>query len=419
MSRSPAAFAPRAVLVGAFIVSAMPTVRANGVTVVDNPALPMFTSLQAAIDAAPGGGLLLVQSGTYQASVIDGKSLSIVEVPGAQAIVNGPMTVRNLARGQTVLVTGLDVHGGAYAVQSYAPGMTLTNNEGMVRLESCTFTGGNYSITSSTAQGGPGLLVQACTQVALASCNLNGGAAWIEYGYPGTPGGPGLSSTNSNVVLYDCQLRGGTGGQIGWPGGDGGVGCVVTGWGLFASGSTISGGTGGDGDYVGCPEGGFGGDGMHVTGAQVWMLDTTLNPGFGGYSLCSTYQLPGVALQNMGGIVHQISGTRRKLAAAAISAGSALLTVTVTAQPGDRFYLMQSWDTAYAFSAALNGVWMMPPFSTAIARAIVPPSGTLVLQVRAPDLMMLTHRLDTLQGFCVDSSGHSTLTGPVEVEYVQ
>jgi hypothetical protein len=400
----------------ACILAVAPLSFANGITVVDNPSLPVFTVLQAAVDAAPDGGLLLVQAGTYAGAVIDGKSLSIVANPGATPHTSSSLRVRNLTSAQTVFVSGMDIHGPSAGLIADSAGVILTNDAGAVRFESCTATGGRYDVSSSHATGGPGLLAQASSHVVLTGCHVRGGDAYVDLSGVGTPGGAGISSTNSNVVLYDCDVRGGVGALLGWPGGDGGNGCEISGWGMFASGSSIIGGMGGYGDDVGCSDGGIGGDGLHVTSAQVFLLDTPIYAGMGGYNGCSTAQTPGVQTVNVGGVVNQLAGTRRKLVAAALAPYATQLSITVTGQAGDRFYLMGSWTNALAYQHAWNGTWAIPPMTGAFTRAIVPPSGTLVMQVRLPDVAGLTHRLEYLQGFCLDASGQSTLTSPIQVE---
>jgi hypothetical protein len=399
----------------ALILALAPLSSANGVVVVDDPTLPTFTSLQAAIDAAPDGGLLLVQAGTYGGAVIDGKSLSIVAVPGTTPQMNSSMVVRNVAAGQSVFVAGMSFHGAGFVfVPTSAVAVQISNSAGAVRFESCTATGGRFG-NSSSATGGAGFLVQASTQVVLSNCHVLGGDGYTDFSV-GPPGGPGISSTNSNVVLYDCDVRGGLGAIYGWPGGNGGNGCEVSGWGLFASGSSITGGTGGFGDDVGCTDGGVGGDGLHVTSAQVFLLDTSITAGIGGFNGCSPAQTPGVQIVNTGGVVNQLAGTRRKLTAGSLAQPGAPLTITVNGQPGDRFYLMGSWTSALAHQHPWNGTWTIPPLTTAFARFIIPPSGTLVTQVRLPAVTGLTHRLEYLQGFCLDAAGQSTLTSPIQVE---
>jgi hypothetical protein len=399
----------RAPLTACCMAASMITARANGVRVVDDPALPTFTSLQAAIDAAPEGSLLLVQSGTYAASTIDGKSLSIVKVPGAVVVIPS-LHVNNLTSLQHVLLSGLIVQNPLHN----QPAVQLQNDTGAVRIQDCTITAGYV-----TSAGGAGLDVQAATQVVLTNCTVRGGDGSAGESIA-LPGGPGISSQNSNLALYDCVVRGGHGSPETQPsGGDGGDACHVTGWGLYASGCTFRGGSGGYGDWSGCNAGGLGGDGIDETNAQVIYIDCQFSAGLGGTDSCSGLQAPGgLLIRSTGGLVTAIAGARRKLAGTSVSADDASLTLTITGQPGDRFYLARSWSPIFAYQPAWHGVWTVSSVASGFARAIVPPGGVLTLQVRAQDVVGLDHRLELLQGFGIDANGFQFLTGPVHVEYL-
>jgi hypothetical protein len=400
----------RAVLVTA---CATPTsvALANGIRIADSPSLPPFTSLQAAIDAAPEGGLLLVQTGTYGAAVVDGKSISIVEMPGADARANGALTIQNLSSTQRVLVSGLQI------TVANGPAAMLANDAGTVRLQGCKLTGGRISQGAGIHAGAAGLRVQECSQVVITGSELIGGNALVEFFQAGTPGGAGLDATNGNVALYDCTLRGGKGAELGNPGGDGGDACRISGWGVFASGCTFVGGICGFGDFIGCAANGAGGSALRVTAAQALMLDTTLSPGLGGGDGCGiTPASPAMPIVNNGGVVSSIAGTRRKLVASALAADDGMITITATGQPGDAFRLQRSTSTAFAYQSQYHGLWTIPPLAGGVLRFVIPPSGTITTQVPGRDLAGAGHRLEILQGICTDTAGQSWLTGPAHVE---
>jgi hypothetical protein len=385
---------------------------ANGIRIADQPALAPLTSLQAAIDAAPDGGLLLVQSGTYGAAVVDGKSLSIVEMPGADARTNGTLTIRNLTSTQRVLVSGFQV------TVANGPAVVLANDVGTVRLQGCKLTGGRIPLGGGTHAGAAGVRAESSREVVIAGCELIGGNALVEFFQAGTPGGAGLDALDSNIALFDCTLRGGRGAELGNPGGDGGDACRLSGWGMFASGCTFVGGTCGFGDFVGCAANGAGGSSLRITAAQALLLDATLTPGSGGGDGCGfTPTSPAMAIVNNGGVVNSIAGTRRKLVAGVLAADDGLLTVTVTGQPGDSFHLQRSPTTWFAYQSQWHGLWTIPPLAGGVLRVIIPPSGTITAQVQSRDLVGgAGHRLEILQGICFDTAGQRWLTGPAHVE---
>jgi hypothetical protein len=94
-----------------------------------------FATLQAAVDAAGGGDVILVDPGTYPAFVVDGKALSIVGADGAafdvQTAPGVPaIRVRNVPAGGVASVLGARV---SYAEPS-VPAVHVTANAGAVRF---------------------------------------------------------------------------------------------------------------------------------------------------------------------------------------------------------------------------------------------------------------------------------------------
>lgn len=92
-----------------------------------------FTSIAAAVGAAPDGAVLSVRPGTYAPFVIDDKSLTILGGPGVVVSgVAGVVSVRNLASSRRVAMRGLALTGVTAPAQ-----LLLTNNSGLVMLEDC------------------------------------------------------------------------------------------------------------------------------------------------------------------------------------------------------------------------------------------------------------------------------------------
>ncbi len=395
----------------AFSAFSMSAAMALGIRIADNPASPNFTTLQAAVDAAQDGNLLLVTPGNYGPAIIDGKSLSIVAWPTGTPHI-GPLTVRNLSSTQTLVVSGFRIE------DTTGTAVTLENDAGDVRFQACDLRGGaaNVSIGYYSFAGRPALAAHACAKVAIQGCQLSGGDAYVEEGGPDEVGGHALDAENSNIVLCDSTLHGGDGSAITNPGGDAGDACHVVGWGLFASGCTFTGGNGGRSDYLGCDPSGAGGDGIDATNAQLKLLDLVLQPGFGFNNVCGMPGPTGVQVRNVGGTVAQLQGTRRRVAAAALSPDGSLLSITVTGQPGDRLYLIHSPATAFQFQSAFNGVWLLPPPSMRAVRTLLPPSGVATVALPMPDITGTSHRLEVIQGFCLDTNNQLYLTSAVHVE---
>jgi hypothetical protein len=170
-------------------------------------------------------------------------------------------------------------------------------------------------------------------------------------------------------------------------------------------------------DYLGCDYSGAGGDGIDATNSQAQVLDLTLQPSGPAPSICGPAALgpAGVPIRNTGGVVYTIPGAHRTLRTLSLGSDASIIQITVTGQPGDRFYLARSFSTGFYFQNAYHGAWMLPPSTTPYARVVIPAGGWLTMQVSTADVSG-DPRLMVLQGWCVDASDNAFLTGPVHVE---
>jgi hypothetical protein len=398
----------------ALTLALAPLANANGIRNVDQPALGTFTSLQAAIDAAGEGDLLLVERGSYLTGTIDGKSLSIVAMPGDNDKDTRAIIVRNLAPHQAVLLSGLEIAGTTTA------GVFLQNNQGHVRMQGCYVVGGksgsypNYVVH-------PGVRITECLRTVLVDCWVEGGFAGQPSGEPPIPGGHGVDATNSSVALFDCTVIGGRGSEETAPtGGKGGDGLHITGWGAFVSGTVLKGGNGGGGDYIGCNAGGTGGDGLDLTSTQVQLLDTVPAPGGGGWSSCGPFSPPGLAIDNHGGIVTTLPGSARVLASTRLASDAAPLALTITGEPGDRVWLFSSYTPAHLILPGL-GIWSVPrpAFTPMAPLGTLPASGTLTANVPVHALPAgAPQGVLYAQALVIDSVGKGFLSSPLHVGVV-
>jgi hypothetical protein len=387
---------------------------ANGIRIVDRPDVGPFTSLQSAVNAAFDGELLLLTGdASFGSAIIDGKSLSIVGLPGGSFEYTGGITVRNLAAGQVVFLAGLDVFNSA------GVGLTLSNNQGHVRVQDCEIYGGKGG-SSGNYTTYAGVSVVGCPRVVLADCEMGGGYWTYLSGAPPVQGGTGLDSTNSSIALFDCIVTGGTGSHETYPGGKGGSGLKINGWGAFLSGTTVRGGAGGEPDYIGCASGGPGGDALTVIGAQVQMLDSPLVPGPGGHGLCGPDGPPGNAFTNSGGVLTTLPGEARMLQGVSVASDASPLTVTLSGAPGDKVWLFRSYEPSHLFLPGL-GTWTVhrPAFVPLVPLGVVPPSGTLTANVGMPALDAGdVQGLAFCQAFVLNASGKGFVSSPLQVAVI-
>ncbi|HEX5011641.1 MAG TPA: hypothetical protein VFY71_14705, partial [Planctomycetota bacterium] len=105
-----------AVLAG--VLAATPAAAQGALWIVDDDGGPGVdaTDIQAAIDAAADGDVILVRSGVYSSLVLDGRSLSVIGEDGEDVeLAPGTVSVAHLAADQRVLLRGLDVvHAGFF-----------------------------------------------------------------------------------------------------------------------------------------------------------------------------------------------------------------------------------------------------------------------------------------------------------------
>ena len=216
-----------------------------GVTVVE--ASSPVPVVQAAVDAAADGDILLVKPGEIDGDstiTIDGKGLTLIADGGAVPL--GRLIVKNLPAGKHVTVRGftLDVSPlSATIATTFTGQLEVRDCAGSVWIESCTSTapatpGGFFGITWTAVGGG---LVDNSSAVVFLRCQLTGGQGGPEqpsctipgYSSPG-PGGDGLRVTGSVVTVHAGEITGGEGGHDGFgtcqpffTAGDGGPGMHV------------------------------------------------------------------------------------------------------------------------------------------------------------------------------------------------
>ncbi len=387
-------------LVGSIIAlaSTAAVARAGGVAIVGDPSQTSYSTIQAAIDAAHDGDVLLVGAGTYPAFTIAAHALSIFAAPNSLAQVNGNVQITNLAASQTVVLSGLHITStGATGTQAPSPALYLLNDHGNVRVDHCAIRG--LDLADEEWDGATAVRVVACTKVAISSSSVQGGSG--GYGThmtdPAGNGGMGLSVESfSSIALYDCSLIGGYGGNAPLECGDGGDGARASESALFASNTSFHGGVGGA-----C----VGGDGGHgltsLNGSSAQLLDCSL---VGGGSASSSF-----------GNVVILPGSSRSLSAPSIGIEQANLTVHAIGESGDRLWLTEAFHAGFAPSLALSGVWLAPrpPLMTFAPQTTLPSSGSADFTIHLPLLGSQPARIIFAQGFARDVGGASWLGSPL------
>lgn len=347
-----------------------PSSRAGGVRIVEPTGTQNFATIQAAVDAAPEGSVLLVGAGSYAGFQLSGKSLAIFAVPGAAVTLTSRVTVAGIQAGQVVTLSGLHV-----AESGTSVALDVSNSPGMVRLQDCQFLAYDWDFTwcpSPPTAGYAGASVTNCDRVLFSGCTLRGGKAddqddqlcFCLCSVPAPDGGAGLQATgsaNQTVVLYDCTLQGGQGGAVKEMPGSGGSGATFSALRVLASGTTFTGGTGGQ-NYMCCSLpfecDGYGGSGCVLLNAPT--LDE-IGCGFqGGYGhggvQCNGGYSPGV----VGGSANSMIGpARRATILDTVQSDASSWSVDYHGAAGDRPLLFTASSPQVLVALAFHGAWAL------------------------------------------------------------
>jgi len=275
---------------------------AQSVHVVDSSGAGDFTELQAAVDAAADGDVLLFRTGSYAGGSVNGKGLVLLADTDAAVRLESSLALTGLPESSTLVLSGLEldpVEGLALDVQLCA---------GAVWIEQCVLSGG----------GADALHALLSPRLVFVDSVLFGGIQGLFF-----HGRDAARFEQSSVWAFGTQFVGHAGMLDDPDGGDGGTGALFLRCDIVSAGSTFDGANGAAGSFthlpccgVICGASGSGGHGLFASYSTVQLLDTTLSRGFGGGSPglpdCSPPQ-HGLALESVESSVTRLRGERREL----------------------------------------------------------------------------------------------------------
>lgn len=170
-----------------------------------------FTSIQAAVDAAQDGDVILVGAAVgeepYDGFIVLGKALSIVgeSGPGGELPrVEGSIDLRFTPVNDSLRLRGLRVH----SPQPLFYALQLVDNQGTVLLEDLELSIAQAAIGAPL--GAPCAAIFDSGAVHLVRVDAQGPDGLVA-GADVAHGGPALQLVSSRVSLFDCDLRGGDG----------------------------------------------------------------------------------------------------------------------------------------------------------------------------------------------------------------
>ena len=202
----------RSVLTGIAAAVLLHGVAAAKVWVVDPPSGYDNGELQAALDAATNGDVVLVRPAAYWFSyqpTIAGKGITVVR-DGDGPIWLNFLRVESVPAGENVVVRGFQFNDTNYL---HKPAVSVAQCAGGVFLEDCVLIGqSDIPIVSHTPQ--PALAVEASGQVTLLRCELYGGCGASASAVSASGSAAAAAAlTDSTVLFQHCSMTGGLGGS--------------------------------------------------------------------------------------------------------------------------------------------------------------------------------------------------------------
>lgn len=346
------------------------------------------SELQAAVDLALPGDVLLVRFDLYDGFTVDGKGLRIVADGAPRPVVQGPIVVRNLPANEVFLLRGFVVDTRSVPGVDIAFGARDCDGHVWCEFDQFVSDHGVSTMDPTISAGRPGAVLHDVTSSSFARCEFQGGAGSTsfddDYEWFIGPGGHGLEiHGGGRHSVHDCDAYGGPGGsdydKDGEYGGNGGNGVHASGQ-VAVVGCELFGGNGGGGScdpFWGCGTGGYGGHGIGMdANTEVWTLDNAYTPGEPG-----TYPTPG----GPGFDVRLTLGSNHQDwigAARSFKVGSPVrvlepIPFTVRGEPGDRVTLLVSSAIDVAFDPRVRGALVPRLPARVLDLGVLPRSGVL------------------------------------------
>jgi hypothetical protein len=240
-----------------------------------------------------------------------------------------------------------------------APGgifpLQITYCDGTVHVQDGDFRAQDFqdvvACRDLPSYGGTAAIASNSRKVTFSRCSFTGGKAQGSHCEFSATGGSGLQvsgNVGATVVLYDCQLQGGAGGDGYMAPGQGGAGLQLVGTPLFASNCMFTGGEGGAVLPGGSPCAGGGGAGLRF-------LDNST-----AHEIGSTFLGGCGAAGVSGNTVTSLTGPARVATIEpTVQADASTWSIDYQGAPGDRPLLLAALAPQTTFQLPLHGAWLL------------------------------------------------------------
>lgn len=364
----------------ALLVCLPPTAARAGVHVVDpGPGADGAALLQAAVDAAQDGDVILLKAGDYVGSGLPplglaGKSLALMADDGLAPLAVRSANVNSLPGGGVVVLRGLRFATASEATSTGGPVLHQAASIDIVGdgpsslcwIEDCEVLGADELLGGVNGLGLTGLYLQAVpgpgvgigTDVVAVRSLFRG--AQGNTGIFGA-GGHGAYIEGGSAAFLQCTLLGGDGNAAAFPTlskADGGHGCYALFSWLYVSGSTFQGGAEG----LDSPQATVSGSGLQLLFAisEGWLRDTSLQAG----AVQGASGTQGPALVNPAQDIVFFPAASRALSVPALCHEGSAVVVKATGVAGDLAALLLSAEPQWGFPiAARQGPLLLDPLT--------------------------------------------------------
>lgn len=377
---------------------------------VDDSGGAQFTSLQAAVDAAGAGDVMLVAEGQYTSTLtVQGKGLTILG-DGAVPLL-GRVIVRDLPAGEELALRSLSL--GTNPGTAEDPMLWLEDNAGAVWVEDCT--------VNPYAWQPEGILAQDCASVVLVRTTVTDPQNPIVF----SALQPALAASSSQIHAFESTFHGAsaktTSSTIGWQSGSPGARLQSSSF-LYAAGCAFQGGKGATAicfDSNCMAAGASGGAGIQINaGTATVSLAGVFQGGAGGTGLSCPPPLfcsggsSGPATTGTGQLDEEDLPLRSYELSTPARSGTSY-QLDARCEPGEFVWSVFSSELAPAYVPSYFGTQVSPLPVTLVFEGVADGAGSLVKSVPIPPLAGFTtfERLYG-QGLFFDAFSNAYLGSP-------
>lgn len=344
-----------------------------------------FTTIQAAVEVANSGDVILVKTGTYDGFFVNNKALTIQADRGEMVTIesrgsNG-VEIANLDPDSTFVLRRMTID-----TQAAFP-LLISGCAGPIWIEDCLVIARPSELFATLPK--PAVYSHESKSTLLSRSTVLGSGATLGPTGKVIEAGAGIAAYESNIHLYQTTVFGGPANSILGKIHSGGAGVAISGGLMFAGRCSLHGGKGwmsSGNPQTQCI-------GTLGAGTALWLqdldpevnlLDTELESDSGAFGQCGG--LPTTPHKIDSGTITVLPGFSRLIKVDSIVKASTPVSVSFEGKPGDLAVIAYSTESVAFFASMAKGtVFVKPPYPIIILGKI-PNTGKLPIDVNVPAL---------------------------------